>query len=272
MPGIAPLEQPLQDLRLSLRMLGKAPGFASLTILILALGIGSDTAIFSVVHAVLLKPLPFFESDRLVLLWEDASRIGFPRGTPAPANYSDWKEQSQAFERIEAIAGRTMNLTGAGEPVRINVDAVTSGLFPMLGVRAAAGRLFLPEEDDPAALKVALVSHALWLRQFGGGRIVGESIRLNDQKYVVIGVLPARFQFLRKDTEVWIPAAFSKRELANRDAHYLTVAARLKPRVALQQAQADMESVARRIEEKNPVAARNLRVVIVPLREQLAGE
>src|SRR5947209_8651703 len=111
-----------QDLRLSLRMLGKNPGFATLTILILALGIGANTAIFSVVHAVLLNPLPFFDPDRLVLLWEDASRIGFPRGTPAPANFADWKEQNQAFERIEAIAGRTMNLTGAGEPGRINVD------------------------------------------------------------------------------------------------------------------------------------------------------
>src|SRR5713226_8073251 len=132
-----PFEPIQQDLRLSLRMLGKNPGFATLTILILALGIGANTAIFSVVHAVLLKPLPFFDPDRLVLLWEDASRIGFPRGTPAVANYSDWKEQSQAFEQIEAIAGRTMNLTGAGDPVRINIDAVTAGLFPMLGVKAA---------------------------------------------------------------------------------------------------------------------------------------
>src|SRR5713101_9266313 len=147
MRGSASFDQLIHDLRYAGRMLSKNPGFAMLTVLILALGIGANTAIFSVVHAVLLKRLPFFDPDRLVLLWEDASRIGFPRGTPAPANYSDWKEQSQAFERIEAIAGRTMNLTGAGEPVRINVDAVTSGLFPMLGVRAAAGRLFLPEED-----------------------------------------------------------------------------------------------------------------------------
>src|SRR6266851_5203469 len=103
-------------------MLAKHPGFAALTILILALGIGANTAIFSVVHAVLLKPLPFFEPDRLVMLWEDASRIGFPRGTPAPANYADWKEQSQAFAQIEAFAGGTLNLTGAGQPERVNGD------------------------------------------------------------------------------------------------------------------------------------------------------
>src|SRR5438093_5766604 len=163
MSGIAPLEQLLQDLRLSMRMLGKSPGFATLTILILALGIGANTAIFSVVHAVLLKPLPFFDPDRLVLLWEDGSRIGFPRGTPAAANYADWKEQSQAFEQIEAIAGRTMNLTGTGEPARINVDCITAGLFPMLGVKAASGRLFVPEDDSPEALKVAVISHGLWL-------------------------------------------------------------------------------------------------------------
>src|SRR5205814_6537137 len=106
MRSFASFEQIHQDLRLSLRMLGTAPGFASLTILILALGIGANTAIFSVVHAVLLKPLPFFESDRLVLLWEDASRIGFPRGTPAPANFADWKKQNRSFEKIEALAGR----------------------------------------------------------------------------------------------------------------------------------------------------------------------
>jgi predicted permease len=273
MLSLLSVEQFVQDLRLSGRLLVKSPGFATLTILILALGIGVNTAIFSVVHAVLLKPLPYFEPGRLVLLWEDASRIGFPRGTPAPANYADWKAQSRAFEQIEAISGRTMNLTGAGEPERINVDAVSAGLFPMLGIKPASGRLFRPEEDSPEALKVAVVSYALWRRRFGGDpRLIGESIRLNDEKYLIIGVLPPGFQFLRKNTEAWIPVAFSKQELANRDAHYLTVAARLKPGVTLQQAQADMDSVARRIEEKNPVSARQQRVVIVPLREQLAGE
>jgi putative ABC transport system permease protein len=273
MRGSASLDQLIHDLRYAGRMLGKNPGFAALTVLILALGIGANTAVFSVVHAVLLKPLPFFDPDRLVLLWEDKSQIGFPRGTPAPANYADWKTQSKAFEQIEAVSGRTMNLTGAGEPERLNVDAVTSGLFPMLGVRPSSGRLFLPEEDAPGALKVALVSHALWMRRFGGDPgLVGESIRLNDEKYVVIGILPPDFQFLRKSTELWIPVAFSKQELANRDAHYLTVAGRLKPGVTLQQAQADMESVARRIEEANPISARKLRVVLVPLREQLAGD
>ena len=205
----------IHDLRYASRLLGKNPGFATLTVLILALGIGANTAVFSVIHAVLLKPLPFFDPDRLVLLWEDKSQIGFPRGTPAPANYADWKAQSKAFEQIEATSGRTMNLTGVGEPERLSVDAITAGLFPMLGVRPASGRLFLPEEDAPGAVKVALVSHALWLRRFGGDpRLVGESIRLNDEKYVVIGILPPDFQFLRKSTELWIPVAFSKRELA----------------------------------------------------------
>jgi predicted permease len=273
MRGSASFDQLIHDLRYAARTLGKNPGFATLTVLILALGIGANTAVFSVVHAVLIKPLPFFEPDRLILIWEDASRIGFPRGTPAPANYADWKAQSQTFAQIEAVSGWTMNLTGVGQPERLNVDAITAGLFPMLGVRPAAGRLFLPEEDNPGALKVALLSHALWMRRFGADpRLVGESIRLNDEKYVVIGVLPPDFQFLRKSTELWIPVAFSKRELANRDSHYLTVVGRLKPRVTLKQAEADMESVARHIEEANPIEARKLRVVLVPLREQLAGD
>ena len=274
MRGSASFDQLIHDLRYAGRTLGKNPGFATLTVLILALGIGANTAVFSVVHAVLLKPLPFYEPDRLVLLWEDKSHIGFPRGTPAPANYADWKTQSQTFEQIEAVSsGRTMNLTGAGEPERLNVDAITAGLFPMLGVRPASGRLFLPEEDNPEALKVALVSHALWQRRFGGDpRLLGKSIRLNDEKYVIIGILPPNFQFLRKNTELWIPVAFSKQELANRDVHYLTVVGRLKPGVTMKQAEADMESVARRIEEQNPIQARKLRVVLAPLREQLAGD
>src|SRR5258706_13198324 len=124
-----------------------------------------------------------------------------------------------------------MNLTGAGEPERINVDAITAGLLPMLGIKPAIGRLFLPEEDSPEALKVALVSDALWRRRFGGDRrLVGDSIRLNDDQYLVIGVLPPGFQLLRKDTEAWIPVAFSNRERANRDAHYLPVAARFTAR------------------------------------------
>jgi putative ABC transport system permease protein len=152
------MDQLIHDLRYAARTLGKNPGFATLTVLILALGIGANTAVFSVVHAVLLKPLPFFGPDRLVLLWEDASRIGFPRGTPAPANYADWKTQSQTFEQIETVSGRTMNLTGAGEPERLNVDAITAGLFPMLGQQYDEGgsdvarQLFAQRRQDHAQL------------------------------------------------------------------------------------------------------------------------
>src|SRR6266566_6470629 len=136
--GSGSFDQLIHDLHYAGRTLGKNPGFATLTVLILALGIGANTAVFSVVHAVLLKPLPFHDPDRLILIWEDASRIGFPRATPAPANYADWKAQSHTFAHIEAVSGRNMNLTDVGEPERFNVDAITAGLFPMLGVRPAA--------------------------------------------------------------------------------------------------------------------------------------
>src|SRR5262249_40038993 len=147
----------------------------------------------------------------------------------------------------------------------------TAGLLPMLGVQPAAGRLFLPEEDSPAAQKVALISHGLWQRRFGGNPgLVGQSIRLNEENYVVIGILPPGFQFLTKSTELWVPIAFSKAQLGNRDAHYLTVVGRLKSGVTMQQAQADMDSIAERIKQLNPNFLRG--VVLVPLREQLAGD
>ena len=268
--GWTSLERFVQDLRYAARVLRQSPGFTAIAVLILGLGIGANTAIYSIIDAVLLRPLPFFEPDRLVIVWEEASRIGFPRATPAPANYSDWKEQNQVFREMAAIGGRTMNITGSGDPQRINVDMVTAGLFPMLGVKPAAGRLFSPQDDSPGAPKVAVVSHGLWQNRFGGDpNLIGRTIRLNDEQYVVIGIFPPGFEFLRKDTHVWIPIAFTPQELANRGAHYLTVVARLKPGVTVRQAQSDMDAVARRIEEKDPINAYRLRVLVLPLRDQL---
>ncbi len=156
----------LQDLRFAFRMLARKPGFTVVAVVIMALGIGANTAIFSLVRAVLLRPLPFHEPNRLVMVWEDASFIGFPRNTPAPANYADWKARNEAFEDMAALASRSFNLTGDGEPEKVQAYGVSAEFFPLLGVTPALGRVFLPEEDKPDANRVAIISYKLWQSRY----------------------------------------------------------------------------------------------------------
>jgi putative ABC transport system permease protein len=261
-----------QDLRFGFRQLLNKPGFALIATLSLALGIGANTAIFSLVDAALLRPLPFHDPDRLAVVWEDAAKIGFPRNTPAPANYADWKAQNRAFEDMAALNWRTFNLTDEGEPEKVEAQAVTANFFPLLGVKPQLGRVFTQEEDQPGGNKVALISHGLWQRRFGGdAALVGKEILLDGQKHNVIGVMPPGFQFLSKDTGLWVPVAFSPQELANRGSHYLTVAARMKPGVTLQQARADVAAITQRINRDHPTPGFELGSVVISLREQLAG-
>src|SRR5262249_38109707 len=158
-----------QDIRYGFRGLWRNPGFAIIAALSLALGIGANTAIFSIINAVLLRPLPYQEPDRLVMVWEDASFAGFPRNTPAPANYADWKAQNRTFEDMAALGQRSFNLTGDGEPERVDAYLVTANFFPILGVKPALGRSFLAEEDKPDANKVVMLSYRLWQNRYGGG-------------------------------------------------------------------------------------------------------
>jgi MacB-like periplasmic core domain len=157
-----------QDLRHGARMLLKNPGFTLIAVLSLALGLGANTALFSVVNVVLLRPLPFHEPDRLAMIWEDATFIGFPRDTPAPGDYADWKAQSQTFADMAARGNRSFNLTGDGEPEKVQAYEVTANFFPMLGVQPALGRNFTAGEDRPGANKVAIISHSLWQSRYGG--------------------------------------------------------------------------------------------------------
>ena len=219
-----------QDLRYGFRTLTKNPGFSFIAVVSLALGIGANTAIFSVVNAVLLKPLPFLEPERLVMVWEDASAIGFPRSDVAPANYVDWKAQNQTLEDVAALNWKNFNLTGDGEPERILSHGVTANFFPLLGIQPVTGRNFSVEEDKPGADKVAILSYGLWQGRYGGDpAIVGRDVLLNDEKYAVVGVMPAGFQFLQGDIGVWVPVALTQYQLADRDNHYLTIVARTKP-------------------------------------------
>jgi putative ABC transport system permease protein len=261
------------DLRFGFRQLLGKPGFSLIAILSLGLGIGANTAIFSLVDAALIRPLPFREPDRLVMVWEDATRIGFPRNTPAPANYADWKAQNQVFEEMAALNWRSYNLTDEGEPEKVEAQGVTANFFPLLGVEPQLGRGFTPDEDRPDGNKVALVSHGLWQRRFGGDpALVGKEILLDGQKRTVIGVMPPGFQFLAKETGLWVPMALSDQELTNRGSHYLTVLARLKPGVTLAQARADIAHITQRIVRDHPKQGFGLGSVVISLREQLAGE
>ena len=192
-----------QDLHYGARALGKNPGFAAIAILTLTLGIGATTAIFSVVDAVLLRSLPYRDPARLVSIWEDESSIGFPRNTPAPGNYSDWTKQTQIFESVAAVDGRSSNLTGSsGDPQRLQGGGVTQNFFCILGARPLLGRTFVPQEDHPGSDRVVIISYRLWQGRFGGDRrLIGRDIWLNNEKYNIVGIMPPGFAFPQK---TWI--------------------------------------------------------------------
>jgi putative ABC transport system permease protein len=267
------MENLFQDLRYAVRMLFKNPGFTAVAVLTLALGIGANTAIFSVVNTVLLQPLPYKDPDRLMMVWEDDTKRGFPRDTPAAANYIDWRDQNQVFEGMAAIADASFNLTGVGEPERIDGRRVTANLFPLLGVEPGLGRAFTPEEDRPGAGRVVIISHGLWQRRFGSdANIIGSPISLNGESHTVVGVTPPQFQFPAREVELWVPMAFTEREAANRGNHYLEIVARTKPGVTVEQAQAEMTTIAARLEQQYPDQNTDLGAVVVPLHEHVAGD
>jgi len=263
----------LKDIRYGLRGLLKNPGFTLVAVLTLALGIGANAAIFSVVNAVLLKPLKFQDPDRLVIIWEEATFAGFPTNTPAPGNYVDWKAQNQSFEDMAATAESSFNLTGDGEPERVAAERVTQSFFPLLGVQPLIGRVFSSDEVKAGSdNKVAILSYELWQSRYGGKReILNSNIQLNGEKYTVIGVIPPAFQFITKEPRLWVPLPLDPVE--NRNAHYLSVVARLKPAVTLAQARADMTNVMRRISKDYPneTFGGKLGAVVLPFREQVAG-
>ena len=164
-----------------------------------------------------------------MILWEDASFIGFPHNTPAPANYVDWKNQTQSFEDMAATHESSLNLTGDGEPERVATRRVSHNFFSLLGVQPLIGRGFLPEEDQPQANKVVVLSYPLWQSRYGGdGNILNRTMLLDGEKHTVVGVMPAGFQWLETEERLWVPLALGAEDLADRGGHYLTVIARLK--------------------------------------------
>jgi putative ABC transport system permease protein len=244
----------IQDLRYGIRTLAKSPGFTVIALLTLTLGIGATAAIFSVVDAVLLRSLPYREPERLVSVLEDLTDLGFPRNTPAPGNYAEWKKQKQIFEDVAAMAEGDYNLTGReGEPEKLGGVTATQNLFSVLGTKPLIGRAFAPEEDRPGTEHVTLISYRLWKRRFGGDpKLVGQAILLNNQKYSVLGVMPPGFSFPSRNIDIWTPIAFTSKQLANFGMHYLLVVGRLRPGVTVQKANAALLLLAKQMARQYP--------------------
>ncbi|MBC7929721.1 MAG: ABC transporter permease [Rubrivivax sp.] len=262
----------LQDIRYGLRSMLKQPGFTLVAVATLALGIGANTAIFSLVSAVLVRPLNYEDPDNLVMVWEDTAALGITGDTPAPGNYADWKAQNKSFEDMAALELRSYDLTGeGGEPERLNAFGVSANFFPLLGVMPELGRNITPEEDVPGASKVVVLSHGLWQRRFGGERgIVGRDILLNGEKHTIVGVMPRGFRFA-VDMALWTPIALTPEQLANHSIHYLNVVARLKPGVTAEQADKDIKAITERIAAAYPNDAQGLSASVIPVHEQLVG-
>jgi putative ABC transport system permease protein len=262
------------DLRFAVRMLVKHPGFTLIAVLTLSLGIGANTAMFSLIHAVFLRSLPFPQPDRIVTLWETVPSARVDRQGFAPGNYTDLKAQQQVFSHMAGLFRSEMTLTGAGEPERlVGFTVMDRDAFTILGVTPVRGRLFLPDEYQRGAHRVLLISHRLWQQRFGGASdAIGKSVALNDEPYVVVGVLPADFQFLNADASFWAPAAVSPTLLAYRGSHSLLVIARLRPGVTREQAQADTAARMQRIARDVPDEADDLGAIVQPLHDSLTGD
>jgi putative ABC transport system permease protein len=271
------MEKLWHDLRQGARSLFKQPTFTIVAVVTLTLGIGANTAIFSVVHAVLLQSLPYPDADRLVMVWE--TRRSNPSGQNVinMGNFFDWKEQNRVFEDMAAFGNTSVNLTGGGEPEKIPSQIANTNLFNILGVQPILGRTFAPDEGKPGQPGVVVISYGLWQRRFGADpRIIGRKLNLNGAETTVIGVMPAGFnwhvnfgQIATKMAEIWSPWQVEERNRRGRG--YMAVA-RLKPGVSLEQAQAEMSAVHSRIERQYPEFNAGWGVNLVPLRTQFAGK
>src|SRR5881397_819802 len=261
----------MNDLKFAFRQLLKNPGFTTVAVLTLALGIGANTAIFSAVDAVLIRPLPYVDAGRLVMIWDEMSDIGFPKHNSTPAEWHEWRRNNTVFTDIAATQPVQATLSSDGEPVEVPARKVTANLWTVLGVQPFLGRVFT-EDEDARGVRAAVISHGLWQRRFGGSPdVLGRKITLNDSPYEVIGVMPREFYFMPgRDIDLWMPTSFSAGMLAHFSWHDVHCVARLKPGVTLQQARESMAALSLRV--STPHVDRPRAAVVTPLREELAGK
>jgi predicted permease len=273
--GFRSIEMLWQDLRYGARMLARNRGFTVVAVIALALGIGANSAIFSVVNTVLLRPLPYKDPEQLVMVWEEGTPQGqgLPINSVSAANYVDWRDQNQVFANMAVIGRVTFNLTGSGEPERLDGRRVSANLFELLGVEPQVGRKFSAEEDSPGANRVVILSHGLWQRRFGAqSDIIGKHLTLSGETREVVGVMPPWFQFPSRDDQLWVPIAFGPQQAANRGNNSYEVIARLKPGVTREQAEAEMDAITARLQQQYPDVVKTKGSVVIPLHEQLVGD
>ena len=263
----------IKDLRYGFRMLTRNSSSTLVAIIALGLGIGANSAIFSVVDAVLLRPLRYKDPGRLVVIWETKLSKGIVQEQVSPPDYRDWAEQQRVFENIAALREQPAVLTGGQLPERVETAWVSSSVFELLGVKAALGRTFLSEEAQPGRNRVALLSYGLWQRRFGGDPgILGKNAIVDGNSLTIVGVMPRDFRLLDTPSELWMPYALDSKELSQRGFRTLRVIGRLKPGVSLEQASAEMRSIAGHIEQQNADTNAGYSAKIVPLRDQLVGD
>jgi putative ABC transport system permease protein len=263
-----------QDVRYGARILLKNPGFTLIALFTLALGIGANTAIFSVVNSVLLRPLPYPNADRLMTIWEDhRARNGPVDEWTSPPGFEDWRDQAKSFDHVVAFQNWQPTLTGQGEPERLAGAQVSHDTFAMLGVAPALGRSFRSEEDQRGAESVVIISHGLWRKSFGADpSLVGRRISLNGESRVVIGVMPAGFKFpIIADADIWRPIQPVLNSGCQRGCITIRVMARLKPDATEAQARAQLNAIAARIEQQFPDTNTKVGATLVPLQEFLVG-
>ena len=260
----------LQDIRYGIRMLRTKPSFTVIVVLALAIGIGANTAIFSVVNAILLRPLPYKNADRISMIWMDNPKLGVSQDWHSYPNYMDYKEQNQSYEDMAAFNDRSFNLTGTGDPVRVVGVWTTASVFSVLGVEPAIGHTFTEAEEEPGKDLVVVLSNGLWQRRFGGDPgIVGQPISMNGVNRTVLGVMPASFTFPEKKTELWIPLAINPQRKQARNSISYKAVGRLKPGVTIEQARADMGAIAKRLDDQYFKSGYGIN--LVPLHDQETG-
>ena len=268
----------LQDLRYGVKALLKTPLFTTIAIATVALGIGANTAIFSVVNAVLLRPLPYKDPGRLVSLFEE-SENGEVNGVSLP-NFVDLRDQNQVFEQMAAYRWQAFNLTSIEDPQLLDGWYVSSDFFPVLGVNPILGRTFLPEEDKADGTRVVLLSYRLWQRQFGGEpNLIGQTVTINAQDYTVVGIIPRDFRLYgptgdgpMRPIDLWMPVSLWAYDMMYRGFPSASVIARLKAGVTLEQARANMASIARQLEQQYPRTNTGVGVRVVSLHEAVVKD
>jgi hypothetical protein len=264
------MAETVQDARLALRHLLRAPGFTVVAVLTLALGIGPTTAIFSALRAVVLKPFAFAHPERTVAVYE---RFGDLDGNVSAGNFVDYQGRSLAFEHLAAVQWTNVNLAGAEAPERVLGARVSWDFFNVFGTPPLRGRTFLPEEDDPARADVVVLSQGLWERRFGADPgAVGAAIRLDGKPHTIVGVMPAGFNPVLGDEQLWLPIAFTPERKAMHDEHYLTVVGLLKDGTSLAQARADMDGVARGLAQEFPKDNQDRGARVALLSDDLIGD